>query len=69
MKPIDYDELNRLLVAIGKKAFVEILFPAMIMDREISIMELCEKYPKFGQYTREAQNTRRSKTRKIFENG
>ena len=51
------------------KAYVEILFPAMMMDRDISIMELCRKYPDFSNYTPAAQNTRRTKTRKIFENG
>lgn len=69
MTPLDHDELKRLLIAIGMKAYVEILFPAMIRDREISVTELCQKYPDFNRYTLKAQNTRRSKTRKIFDNG
>lgn len=67
--PIDHDELGLLLRAIGMKAYVEILFPAMMRDRDISVSELCLKYPKFKEYTSAAQNTRRSKARKIFNNG
>lgn len=51
------------------KAYVEILFPAMMKDRDISIMELCQNYPDFSTYTPAAQNTRRSKARKIFDYG
>lgn len=51
------------------KAYVEILFPAMMKDREISIMELCQKYPNFSTYAPVAQNTRCTKARKIFNNG
>ncbi|MDE6017407.1 MAG: hypothetical protein K2G85_01180 [Muribaculaceae bacterium] len=69
MTPLDNDELKRLLMAIGMKAYVEILFPAMITDRDISVTELCQKYPDFNRYTLKAQNTRRSKARKIFDNG
>lgn len=68
MVPLDHDELKKLLIAIGMKAYVEILFPAMIKDRDISITELCQKYPDFNRYTFYAQNTRRSKARKIFDN-
>ncbi len=69
MIPVNHDELKRLLIAIGMKAYVEILFPAMIKDRDISVAELCQKYPEFNKYTSTAQNTRRSKARKIFDNG
>jgi len=69
MVPVDYDELKRLLRAIGMKAYVEILFPAMMKNRDISVAELCQKYPEFNNYTPAAQNTRRSKARKIFDNG
>lgn len=69
MTPIDHDELKRLLIAIGMKAYVEILFPALARDKDISVMELCHKFPDFNKYTPAAQNTRRSKARKIFENG
>ncbi|WP_135040606.1 hypothetical protein [Barnesiella sp. WM24] len=69
MTIIDYDELQRLLRAIGMKVYVEILFPALVRDNDISVMELCHKYPDFNKYTPTAQNTRRSKARKIFENG
>lgn len=69
MTPIDHDELKRLLITIGMKAYVEILFPALVRDKNISVMELCYKYPDFNKYTPAAQNTRGSKARKIFENG
>jgi len=69
MTPIDHEELKRLLSSVGKKAYVEILFPAMTKDRDISVMELCQKYPEFRNYTPAAQNTRRTKARKIFDNG
>ena len=69
MTPIDNDELKCLIKAIGMKAYVEILFPALIKDKNISVMELCQKYPEFNKYTPDAQNTRRSKARKILENG
>lgn len=69
MKPLDHDELKHLLRAIGMKAYVEILFPAMAKDRQISVTELCHKYPEFNRYTPAAQNTRRSKAQKIWDNG
>ena len=69
MIPLNHDELKRLLKAIGMKAYVEILFPALMKDREITVMELCRKFPDFNQYTLYSQNTRWSKARKIFDNG
>lgn len=69
MTPIDQNELKALIRAIGMKAYVEFLFPAMIRNREISIEELCQEYPEFSTYTQKAQSTRRSKARKIFDNG
>jgi len=51
------------------QAYVEILFPVMMKNRDISIAELCQKYQEFNKYTPAAQNTRRTKARKIFDNG
>lgn len=69
MAPVDNDELTRHLRAIGMQAYVEILFPAMMRDRDISIVELSKKYPVFSKYTPAAQSTRRTKARKIFDKG
>lgn len=69
MTPIDHDELKRLLIAVGMKAFVEILYPALCRDLSITVMELNRKYPSFAVYTPAAQNTRLTKAKKIFNNG
>ena len=69
MIPLDDNELKGLIKAIGMKAYVEILFPALSRDKDISIMKLRQKYPEFNKYTPTAQNTRRSKAKKIFDNG
>lgn len=69
MTPIDHNELKRLLAAIGMRVFVDVLYPALIRDQSITVMELVCKYPTYADYTLAAQNTRLSKAKKIFNNG
>jgi hypothetical protein len=48
MTPIDNDELTCLIKAIGMKAYVEILFPALIKDKNIGSSRNGGAYVKFG---------------------
>ena len=67
--PLDDSELMYILRKIGMSTYVDILFPAMVRDRDISVMELCQKYPKYCTYKPASQNSRRSNAKRIFDNG
>lgn len=63
------DQIRELLRSIGMKTFVEIIYPALKRNINISVADLSDKDSEFSQYTVNAQNTRLSKSRKLFENG
>jgi hypothetical protein len=60
-------DLDKWLKRIGKAAFVEILYPSLMDDINVSYKEISEKYPKYENY--KSQQARLSTARSIFHNG
>ncbi len=59
-------DLDKWLKSIGKAAFVEILYPSLTDDINVSYKEISEKYPKYENY--KTQQARLSTARSIFRN-
>ena len=60
-------ELDKWLKSIGKAAYVEILFPSLRENINVTCMEIAKKYPKYANYT--TQMKRLSTAKSIFQNG
>ena len=60
-------DLDKWLKSIGKATFVEILFPALRDNINVTYKEIAEKYPKYENY--KSQQARLSTARSIFHNG
>lgn len=60
-------DLEYLLQKSGKEIFLKILFPELIKDKNITIEELSNKYPRYASFSVNSQRTRLSKAKKIFE--
>ena len=59
--------LDEWLKSIGKTAFVEILFPSLKENVNVSYKEIAKKYPKFASY--KTQKNRLATAKSIFQNG
>jgi hypothetical protein len=59
-------DLDRWLKRIGKATFVEILFPALRNNINVTYNEIAEKYPKYENY--KSQQARLSTAKSIFHN-
>ena len=66
MIPIEI--IEEKLQKIGKKSFVCHLYPELKKNIYVTIEDIASKYPEFNEYTKNAQRTRLSKARFIFEN-
>lgn len=60
-------EVEYLLHKSGKDVFLNILYPELIRDKDITIEELSNKYPRYASFSINSQRTRLSKAKKIFE--
>lgn len=60
-------ELEYLLQKSGKEIFLKVLFPELIMDKDITIEKLSSKYPRYASFSINSQRTRLSKAKRIFE--
>lgn len=60
-------DLDNWLKSIGKAAFVEILFPSLKNNINVTYKEIAEKYPQYENY--KSQQARLSTARSIFHNG
>lgn len=60
-------EVEYLLQKSGKDVFLNILYPELIRDKDITIEELSNKYPRYASFSINSQRTRLSKAKKIFE--
>ena len=60
-------DLDKWLKSIGKATFVEILFPALRDNINVTYKEIAENYPKYENY--KSQQARLSTARSIFHNG
>ncbi len=60
-------DLHKWLKSIGKATFVEILFPALSGNINVSYREIAEKYPTYKKYT--TQQTRLAAARSVFRHG
>ena len=59
--------LEKLLKSIGKATFVEILYPALRNNINVSYKEIAKKYPKYETY--KSQQSRLSIAKSIFHHG
>lgn len=60
-------EIEYLLQKSGKDIFLNILYPELIRDKDITIEELSNKYPRYASFSINSQRTRLSKAKRIFE--
>lgn len=60
-------EIEYLLQKSGKDIFLNILYPELIKNKDITIEELSNKYPRYASFSINSQRTRLSKAKKIFE--
>lgn len=60
-------DLDKWLKSIGKATFMEILFPVLSDNINVTYKEIAEKYPKYENY--KSQQARLSTARSIFHNG
>lgn len=63
------DEVLSCLRSIGMKAFVDIFYPALKSNPKVKVNNLIAEYVEYSDFSRNAQNSRLSKSRKIFKNG
>lgn len=60
-------EVEYLLQKSGKEVFLNILFPELMKDINVTIEELTKKYSIFESFSINSQRTRLSKAKKIFK--
>lgn len=60
-------ETEYLLQKSGKDIFLNILYPELIRNKDITIEELSNKYPRYASFSINSQRTRLSKAKRIFE--
>lgn len=60
-------EVEILLRSIGKSVFLNILFPELRTNFEISADELARKHPMYADFSSNSKRTRLSKARTIFK--
>lgn len=61
--------LDRSLQSIGKEAFVEVLFPALRQNLDVTAAELSKSNETYAGYAIQAQTSRLSTAKRIFRNG
>ncbi|MDE5886221.1 MAG: hypothetical protein K2H46_01405 [Muribaculaceae bacterium] len=62
------EEVLSCLRDIGMKAFVDIFYPALKRNPNAKVKDLKAEYVEYSDFSPNAQNSRLSKSRKIFEN-
>lgn len=60
-------EVEYLLQKSGKEVFLNILYPELIRDKNVTIEEISNKYPRYASFSIDSQRTRLRKAKKIFE--
>jgi hypothetical protein len=61
--------LDVLLRKIGMSVFVQILYPELMRDKNVSIETICERHVKFAEFTLNSQRSRLSSAKTIFRDG
>lgn len=62
------DYVGRLLQTVGKEVFIK-LYPLILRDPEISVLEVGGKYPHYNSLSPKTQQSRLSTAKMIFRNG
>lgn len=57
-----FKKLNR----IGKEVFINILYPEILHNYDVTYQEIADKYPTYNQYTLHSQRSRLSTAKSIF---
>lgn len=61
--------INLTLRSIGKKAFVQALYPELVRDIDVSVEEIGERHSFYKRYIATAQRNRLSSARTLFREG
>ncbi len=61
--------LDKWLKSIGKEVFVEILYPEININPNISYIEIAQKYEQYSLFSLNSQKSRISTAKSIFRNG
>jgi hypothetical protein len=69
MIDVEIIEIESLLKKIGKSVFVEILYPEIIKNDNVSWQELSDKYALYAKFTDNSKRSRLSNARKIVRKG
>ncbi|MBO7494469.1 MAG: hypothetical protein J6T87_10040 [Bacteroidales bacterium] len=69
MLDLEIIEIESLLKKIGKSVFVEILYPEIIKNDNVSWQELSDKYALYAKFTDNSKRSRLSSARRIVRNG
>ena len=62
-------QIEEILRKIGKKSFVQHLYPELRKDINVTIEDIVSRHPEYNEYTLNSQKSRLSKDRSIFREG